>query len=302
MMEKRNLNQIVNEKLKKVENTLIPGSNWNKQVSWNKIRDILDTKNKKLVLWYFATAASISLGFSAVLNDNFNLLKSSLELLQSPEKVVSETKQNSTSTVAVERNEFEVTELTPKQLPVVSHLDEFSNQNTLSPSNQTSQSEREYVSLANSRKNEILREKSITLRPNISLSSGAGNMNGINPALELDIRFKLKGTPRKSSYLGVGIQSSIHNLQSDEISNQQIYPATFVSAKYGQIKKSSAGKKKSWEVEASYLINPDYRVYDDTTFRFQYTHSIVGKLRGGPELLFTNRFRKVYPGFTLVFG
>jgi len=53
---------------------------------------------------------------------------------------------------------------------------------------------------------------------------------------------------------------------------------------------------------AGYLLNPNQIIYKDTTIRLQYTKSISNKLKVGPEIIFTNNFKKLYPGFTLAFG
>jgi len=68
-MEEEKLNHIVKDKIKKIEDKLIPNLSWTKEKSWSKIKEILDTKNKQLIMWYFAAAASISVLIAATYNN-----------------------------------------------------------------------------------------------------------------------------------------------------------------------------------------------------------------------------------------
>ncbi|MEL6562241.1 MAG: hypothetical protein AAFQ94_28980, partial [Bacteroidota bacterium] len=70
-MEKKKLSHIVQDKIKEVEHKIIPGVTWDKQKSWDKIKDILASKNKQLIMWYFATAASISILVAASMETTF---------------------------------------------------------------------------------------------------------------------------------------------------------------------------------------------------------------------------------------
>ncbi len=293
-MEKKNLNNIVQEKLKKIEDTLIPGSKWDKSASWQKIRQLLDTKNKQMVIWYFAAAASLSFAFAATLNENLNVFKNSIdELLTKPiadAQPVLKENQNG-ETIAIEKTEpLNIKRKAPYQPPV----------QLVAPA--TPQLIQESIATIEIPKNNVSSSR-ISVEPALNFGSFTGRsvMSGLSGGVSLDLRYHLNKHHGRSGYMAVGVQSTLipkHNTE-DQFN---IYPATFLTTKYGQTSVNKNGQNKVWEIGASYLLNPDQEIFEDSTIKIQYNRTIVGRLRGGPELIFTNKFRKVYPGFTIVFS
>ncbi len=296
-MEKKNINNIVQEKLKTIEDKIVPGTNWDKATSWKKIREILDTKNKKMVIWYFAMAASISFAFAATLNENLNFVKHSIEELLSKPIAENTTDQE----ILTEKEAFQPikkethAELSKKTMVELSDFSE----STIKPVAQFTPYENKLVT-------ETPRQKSspkLIVSPSVSVNASANpNLwNDFSPTLGVDFKYQLNNDSKNRKYVSLGLQSTMFTKFENEMS-VKVYPATFVTTKYGQSKVNINGKKKIWEVGAGYLVNPDHEIFDDSTFKVQYNRTIIGRFRGGPELIFTDKFKKVYPGFTIVFS
>lgn len=296
-MEKKNINNIVQEKLKTIEDKIVPGTNWDKATSWKKIREILDTKNKKMVIWYFAMAASISFAFAATLNENLNFVKHSIEELLS--KPIAE---NTTEPEILKEHDViqpikkdTHTTLAKKTMVQLSNFSE----STIKPVVKFTPYENKLVA-------ETPRQKSspkLSVSPSFSVNAAVNpNLwNDFSPTLGVDFKYQINNDTKNRKYVSLGLQSTMFTKFENERS-VKVYPATFVTTKYGQSKVNVNGKKKIWEVGAGYLVNPDHEIFDDSTFKVQYNRTIIGRFRGGPELIFTNKFKKVYPGFTIVFS
>ncbi|MCR9252655.1 MAG: hypothetical protein NXI20_19700 [bacterium] len=294
-MEKKNINNIVQEKLKTIEDKIVPGTNWDKATSWKKIREILDTKNKKMVIWYCAMAASISFAFAATLNENLNFVKHSIEEMLSKPIAENTTDQE----ILTEQETFQpIKKEAPAELSkkTMVELSDFS-ENTIKPV-------AEFTPYQNKLVTQTPRQKSspkLSVSPSISVNANPNLWNDFSPTLGVDFKYQLNNDSKNRKYVSLGLQSTMFTKFENERS-VKVYPATFVTTKYGQSKVNINGKKKIWEVGAGYLVNPDHEIFDDSTFKVQYNRTIIGRFRGGPELIFTDKFKKVYPGFTIVFS
>lgn len=292
-MEKKKLSHIVQDKIKEVEHKIVPGVSWDKQKSWDKIKDILASKNKQLIMWYFATAASISILVAASIDTTFPYFDQFIEK-DTPAEIVDfiipETQPEITEQP---RESFNAEIIKNKELP-----NDHQFLNTACHKNKIKK-----LSPVNVEDEVIEDDVATSFSPEIffspQLSSNA--LSGISPALSMDIRHYLKSTGSKTRYVALGANTTFIFQVQNENGSTKIYPATFINTKYGQSNMKN-NKKTEWEISAGYLLNPNQVIYKDTTVRFQYTRTLTGKLKVGPELILTNNLRKLYPGITLSFG
>ena len=293
-MEKKDLNHIVKEKLKEVEHKIIPGIQWNKQESWNKIKDILSTKNKQLIMWYFATAASVSILVAATLDDTLPAFEQYLPESESAAHASNEQEQIPMPLEPLKANpvpdpaDFTIQPRSYDEpepaymMPVCIMTEKATPEAILAPE-----------------------QPSSTAAPrapfgfNFNVSSN--QLSGFAPGVEFQYRHVLKKNTTQSSFISISTHTSLILSQSEEAGQSRLYPATFVNASYGKAKYKS-NKTSEWEIGAGYLLNPNQVIYKDTTIRFHYTRSVLGRLKIGPELIWTNNLTKIYPGITLAFG
>lgn len=292
-MEKKKLSHIVQDKIKEVEHKIIPGVTWDKQKSWDKIKEILATKNKQLIMWYFATAASISILVAASIDTTLPYFHDFLGSESTTEMVNVIIPESNQVNNAPLRTKIDVEEIEFKNLP-----EEKRFLNTTCLKNKIRSIEKSKPVNKGSSYN-----FSKPFKPQFHLDAqlGGNSVTAINPGLAIDIRHYLNAEGNKTRYIAIGANTAfIFQLQSENNAGE-IYPATFINAKYGQAKVKN-NKKIEWEIGAGYLLNPNQVIYNDTTVRFQYTRTITGRLKIGPELILTNNLRKLYPGITLAFG
>jgi len=293
-MEKKKLSHIVQDKIKEVEHKIIPGVNWDKQKSWDKIKDILNAKNKQLIMWYFATAASISILVAATVDTTIPYLHKVFEQEHNETVVNAIIPQllNNDSEEVETKSLIESYDLDFKKMPDEHKLIKES----LCTKNQIK-------AIEGSKQELSIVENKEQNKPslNFGTSIGGNKLTGLAPGLSFDVRQYLNGNGSKIRYISIGASTSFIFKAATENNHSEFYPATFVNAKYGQ-RKLQGSRNTEWEIGAGYLINPNQVIYKDTTIRFQYTRTISGRLKVGPELILTDNMRKLYPGFTLAFG
>ena len=292
-MEKKKLSHIVQDKIKEVEHKIIPGVTWDKQKSWDKIKDILSTKNKQLIMWYFATAASISILVAATADTTIPYFIDFLEQENTKEIVDINVPQSELTPDVPVRNKVNTEIIENKSLPEDNQLLKVTCLKNKLRKLKTSKATEKVIS------EKLSTPATPKFYPGTQL--GSNSITGIAPGMSIDFRHYLKAEDNRNRYIAIGANTAlIFHIQS-EGGKTEIYPATFINAKYGQSKIEN-NRKTEWEIGAGYLLNPNQVIYKDTTVRFQYTRTITGKLKVGPELILTNNLRKLYPGITLAFG
>ena len=292
-MEKKKLSHIVQDKIKEVEHKIIPGISWDKQKSWDKIKDILASKNKQLIMWYFATAASISILVAASIDTTlpyFDQLMGKENPSEMVDLIIPDTKPVSEDQQRIYLNPKIIKN---KDLP---DDDEFFSSTCFKNKIRRLKQKND--------EQEVIEESDATsFKPELSFSPqlNSNSLSGIAPGISMDLRHQLKSKGSKKKYVALGANTTFIFHVRDENGRTEIYPATFINTKYGQ-SNTRNNKNTEWEISAGYLLNPNQIIYKDTTVRFQYTRTVTGKLKVGPELILTNNLRKLYPGITLSFG
>ncbi|MEL7145914.1 MAG: hypothetical protein AAFO69_06070 [Bacteroidota bacterium] len=291
-MDKKDLNHIVKEKIKEVEHKIIPGVQWNKEESWNKIKEILSSKNKQLIMWYFATAASVSVLVAATLDNTLPVLE---QFLPKTETVSIAHQPGTISPVSIPpiANTRKEIALDPLQIKepadyskeIVTDPYMFKHIPTVADRQSITQPKK--------------KDKSIpSIKINVHTSTNSAT--NITPGISLQYQHVLKSNSQQTKYISIGTYTNFILSPGNESDNNGFYPATFINAAYGQKKHQKSNAE--WEIGAGYLLNPNQVIYKDTTLRFHYTRTIMGRLKVGPELILTNSLTKVYPGITLAFG
>jgi len=112
--------------------------------------------------------------------------------------------------------------------------------------------------------------------------------------INVSIFQRQKGNRFKAVDLGLSTQLS---LDTNESGQNTLYNFLFFNVGYENVDVKTG---KGWFTSASVLLNPDDRnIYRDFTMKFTVQRQINKHLRLGPELIFSNNFRKVYPGVSL---
>ncbi|MEN7547064.1 hypothetical protein AAG747_04050 [Rapidithrix thailandica] len=96
--------------------------------------------------------------------------------------------------------------------------------------------------------------------------------------------------------LGISSTALIHEAEGQQRSLQ---PATFVEASIG---KKSLDKKTGDSFGVGMLIHSDNPQFSGSTFKLQYTKKLLKRINISPELILTENFKKIIPGFKLTLG
>ncbi|MGB3467526.1 MAG: hypothetical protein WBA74_19730, partial [Cyclobacteriaceae bacterium] len=274
-------------------NKIVPGVTWDKQKSWEKIREVLTSKNKQLIMWYFATAASISILVAASMETTMPYLHKLLETETVTETMEATVLPKESSPTTAEKVIIETDRIDFKKLSVDNKLYSTRCTKKMIEDLETGKiKDRSFIEKPTNRPH-----GKVMVIPQINGNS----VGGVSPGVSVYFRNYLKGNASKVRYISVGVSANLIYQSGREGKSANLYPATFINARYGQ-RKLVNNKTKEWEMGAGYLLNPNQVIYKDTTFRFHYLKTITGKLKVGPELILTNNLTRLYPGFTLAFG
>ncbi len=277
---------------KKVKNYLdriinIKPSNikWNPNESWKKIKEQIDIKNKSVILWYFATAASFSIlvASNISLNPEFILDKQK----KKPKALDTENIKPLSENPEMESNGLIIKEnilynIRSKPLKLIS---------TIKPNKVKELHKIPYTANAYKTSCDRKTDFEFSVSGNTTIRTGAR------------IGFRVvKSNDRRTSGFGINIDNQIFN-PSNSIND---YPLTilqhisYIQASFSTQKSNS--KNGFNELNVGYLLNTNMPAYQQRIYRIQYLQAINKHIKVGPEIIFSKNLKAVFPGFSFTIG
>ncbi|MDA0193771.1 MAG: hypothetical protein O2887_01120 [Bacteroidetes bacterium] len=275
---------------------------WNKEAVWKRIQKAITGAGggPKMIAWYAAMAASASLLVAASL---------SLEDIKFDFNSDQETIGNVTALIyndapitpiTVGNNYFPTHNLTIKSRTTDIQLSR--SRHGKIPIDQIltrrakSQVENGSLILKKSDNNIKLRQPNFGVRFEGSFSA---NGRYVGPSFGFGATMDLLKSEEitKKIYLGSSVQLIKTHGMSEGYSNA-LKKAYIVKAAF-ENSKSKNGRTATWTSGVEFILHSTDQSVDKPMLKLFYTRGIIGKLKVGPEVMFTRNFKKAYPGITL---
>ena len=276
---------------------------WDKEGVWKKIQKALaeGSNGPKMIAWYTAMAASVSLlvASSVTIKDYF--------LPFSDDNVEIEAKETLNMEVKNKQTAIQTSFIS---LPADSMIIPLKSRkvNMISSEDNPVEVSRIAKSITKLDYGSGLQNQG-ALKLNharlVSMHLGGGvsvNKQFISPKIDVGVSLNLSRRPeiRNRIILGTSVQF-IQNIEVGDAAVDRFTPGYFVRSAY-ENEKFKNGKLRGWSTGAEYLIHSEDDSLPDHMLKVFYTRTLMNKLKVGPEILFTNNFRRIYPGITLAFG
>ena len=276
---------------------------WNKEGVWKKIQKALeDSPNgPKMIAWYTVMAASVSL----LVASTVNFVNYDYELFNA---------EDAKEIVKVESSDFKKSPTAStvyySALPADSMIIPVRSRQVQSLATAYVEHTIDRLPVADEKLRSVTRMSTESLQQSkfnqnvkFHISGGIGaNTRFIAPKIDLGLKINLtrSSNVRKSLFLGSSIQL-MRSINSEQGSNSRFSKGYFLKSAY-ENERYENGKLKSWSTGAELLIHSNDDSLPGNSLRVFYNRSIYGRLRIGPEVLFTKDFKRVYPGITLALG
>ncbi|MFY0654776.1 MAG: hypothetical protein JXQ96_22280 [Cyclobacteriaceae bacterium] len=273
------LDQHVNKSINILNLSTPPMSSWNKAGTWEIIKNKIHSSNKTMIVWGFSMAASISLLIASVASIDPQFFEDTVL----DEKSVVEIKANRTSkevqSINIPKKPGKLVKLSAKTSMNVIEAPEF----------------RPYVQniILDNKSTQTFENKISLVNPYFAIQHSA--YNGTNASIGLDINLYTKVKKFQTHQVTLG--TSLDFRQTNTESGSSIHPFSYINVGYSI---SNNNNHKGWNAMAGYMINPDSNTYKNTTVKLSIGRKLSKHLRVGPEFIFTNNFKKVYPGVSII--
>ncbi|MFT7037236.1 MAG: hypothetical protein ACJA2S_005780 [Cyclobacteriaceae bacterium] len=284
------MNQVKEEKIDRIVKikievlNLFPplGSKWSKNGSWKVIQNKLSNTNKTVIIWGFSVAASISILVAASINLNTSILLDSN----------SNEKKEISTLVITEQKIHRKHYLTKKEINI-NAIEKLNNKYTIPTINSINSQPTFKYSLQPfvSKVRETQQNKNI-ISPYFALHSGS---SGTYPSIGFDFKLYSKNKNNMTHLMKLGISTNFQQINYE--ASSKVFPLTYIHVGYTHINELT---NKGWNAQLGYMVNPDSNVYKNNTVKFTLTKKLSKHLRAGPEIIFTDNLRKVYPGISIV--
>lgn len=284
------MNQIKEEKIDRIVKSKIEvlnlspplGSKWSKNGSWKVIQNKLSNTNKTVIIWGFSVAASISMLVAAGINLDTSIL---LDSYSNEKKEIATLVMTEQKTP---RNHY----LTKKKININS-IEKLNNKYTIAKVNSINSQPKLKYSLqpSVSKARETQKNKHI-ISPYFALHSGD---SGTYPSIGFELELYSKRKNNITHLMKLGVSTNFQQINYE--ATRKVFPFTYIHVGYTHINEL---KNKGWNAQLGYMVNPDSNVYKNNTVKFTLTKKLSKHLRAGPEIIFTDNLRKVYPGISLV--
>lgn len=276
---------------------------WDKEGVWKKIQKALEdsTKGPKMIAWYTVMAASVSL----LVASTANLVNYDFNFLNREKAIVAEIGEPLNMDAQPSKAVVYYASLPPDSMviPVRSRqVLSLKEEATFTVANKLPKKTNKFTSFKRLTAEDIAKKK-FTPALKFHLAGGlSANSRFITPKIDLGVKINLSRMPdvKKSLFVGSSIQL-LQNINPEQGSVKQLSRGYFIKTAY-ENERIENGKRKSWSTGVEYLIHTDDDSLPGNTLKVFYNHSILGRLKIGPEVMFTKDFKKVYPGITLALG
>ncbi|UXP31381.1 hypothetical protein N6H18_13580 [Reichenbachiella agarivorans] len=261
---------------------------------WENLSKKLSEVDKRILTWFFAMATSISL-----------LIAGSLDLLHF-DKISKPAIEKQMGSAPLNRIKTEIA-LTSKESSIC-RMNSKGIAETLRPLTVASiptivYDHKETIPAVAAKEAEKKTSFPIVekFKPNFFGSLAISNI-GASPEIGISAPIlKIESTTHVQQLsLGVSGQMTFYQEHSPEskVVNQAI-PSYYVNLEYDIKGKNS--KSSGWGARVGYRINSgDSSLFDKQTIKASVHKNINNHIKVGPEIIFTNNFKKVYPGIALV--
>ncbi|RJE75006.1 hypothetical protein [Reichenbachiella sp. MSK19-1] len=259
---------------------------------WDNISQRLSDLDKRVLTWFLAMTTS----FSLLIAGGIELWKNTPEVIPTQRELTLQVKTIDTSE-PIESFEHALTsELKAKKQP--------SSINSPIPTTTILKG----TEIIQTKQPEIPKESHKALqniKPQIYLGTTLSTA-GLTPELGIDVPVYTKSTGKHTHSIKTGISAQFllfgqrKATEGEQQVNNTAMPSVFANLLY-EIKDNS--KNSTWSARIGYRLNNnnnDTSIYSNHTMKASLHKSINNHIKIGPEVIFTNNFRKVYPGIGLV--
>lgn len=262
-----------------------PINGWNRSNTWQVIKSKLEGSNKTVVVWGLAIAASISFLVAASISLNTDAIfyyEPNTSILERSESEINI--QHTALKNHLKRKESVLKNVTIKY-PVAQNNPpkNFKLPSDIIKSLPTSLTEHSTT----------IAKQGIKLTP--FLSAGYTGISGISPSFGIDFKLFSRTNHHVRHNVNLGGAVTFQKI-SNEISSK-IHTLTILHVGYDRINETT---NKGWSTRAGFMVNPDSNVYKNNTVKFSLNRQFNSHIKAGPEVIFTDNFKKAYPGISIV--
>lgn len=277
---------------------------WDKTGVWKKIQKALEdsTGGPKMIAWYSVMAASVSLLVaSAVSFANYDL-----DFLNTTQPEVAELVSeplNLETPVVKAAVYYASLPADSMIIPVRSRqVLSFQEDATFTVADRLPEKTSKFKSFTRLTADDLAKNKFVPALKFHFAGGLSANSRFITPKVDLGVKINLSrmSDVKKSLFVGSSIQI-LRNISPEQGLSKRLSKGYFIKTAY-ENERIENGKRKSWSTGVEYLIHSDDDSLPGNTLKVFYNHSIHGRLKIGPEVMFTKDFKKVYPGITLALG
>lgn len=279
--KKHHLDKLVKDEIDVLDFTPPKTKHWIKSESWEVIKQRIGKTNTKLVAWGLAMAATVSLTIAAALEFN---LKSLLDYTMPIKSELAYLKPQK----PYQLNINQVRNMRKIDLIKVKPITKINEVSIISEDSKNSVVIHKNLDLINTNS----KTRNPIINPYFSLGVGS---KSIKPEVGIDFLIFSIQKNFKTKQIKLGISTEL--VQQTKESHSQITPFHFANLTYDNIDNRS---DKGWSVKTGVLINPDSNFYQNTTLKLGLRRQFSKRLKFGPEVIFTDNLKKVYPSLTLL--
>ena len=280
----QSIDKFVKNQINLLDLTPIPSKNWIKSQSWEIIKQNIKTSDHKIIVWGMALAATISLTVAAGIQMNlidFIDYSKSKEITHIDHIVVS---KNEELFLAQKHN---------RQFIALSNVKSKDLKNAQSENIIKTNIQHKNETPNNYNTNSNFRIPKINPYVTIDFQQKA-----INP--EVGIDFIIYSIQNKFKKKNIKLGLSTEFIQTKKESKNTIDVFHFANLSF---EKLNLRTDKGWALKTGILLNTiDSNFYSGTTLKIGFDRHFSKWLKAGPELIFTNQWKNIYPAITLSFG
>ncbi len=255
---------------------------WDKNDSWNTIKSKIKSADRKVIAWGMALAATVSMTIAASiqLNITSKIEHKPSEIIEAQSSYLNSSKD--TYLKPTYKKAHHLNSIIPKDnfttnnsdisIPEikVSHIAEYSIQDNLNYNTNSF--------------NKII-------NPYFTLGTRYGNLK---PEVGIEITLLNIKKNIKSKNINLGLSTEFIAQKSEQKSN--FTPYHFVTLTFENI---NTLNNKGWSIKTGLLLNPDSNYYKD---KLVLSKKVNEWLKIGPELIFTNGLKNIYPSLSISLG
>ena len=264
-----------------------PISGWNRSHTWQVIKNRLEGSNKTVIVWGFAVAASISLLVAAGFSINTDALFYQEPKIEQVSILGNSASEKSNHMIELKTN-LERSESVLKNISI-----KYPVQNTTKIDFKVSKKIIKNIPALVIDHAVKDTKKSIELKP--FFSAQYSDYSGISPTF--GINFKVLSLSNHQIRHEVNLGGTVNFQKVTKENSSKVHTFTFLHVGYDRINETT---NKGWSTQAGIMVNPDSNVYKNNTVKFSLNRQFNSHIKAGPEVIFTDNFKNIYPGISIV--